>query len=54
MPRMKKQRILGTVSLIFALIIFELDRSGDLVLVSGALLGLGVSLFFIPLTKKAL
>ncbi|MFC6858839.1 hypothetical protein [Zunongwangia atlantica] len=51
---MKKQRILGTISLIFALLIFELDRTGELVLVSGALLGLGVSLFFIPLIKRAL
>ncbi|ADF51974.1 hypothetical protein [Zunongwangia profunda] len=51
---MKKQRILGTVALIFSFIIFELDKSGDLVLLSGALLGLGISLFFIPLFKKVL
>ena len=54
MPRMKKQRILGTIALILAFMIFEFDKSGDLVVLSGALLGLGISLFFIPLCKNAL
>ena len=53
MARMKKQRILGTISLILAFIVFKVDGTGDCVLISGGLLGLGISLIFIPLTKKA-
>lgn len=52
MSLMKKQRILGTVFLIFAVLLFEMNVKGFFVIISGIFLGLGTALFFIPIFKK--